>query len=63
MTLFTKKPHPAEMTLAEVRRLLRLNEARGEHERATAPSRSTGYRRQYKASHETLEQVRELLAR
>lgn len=61
--MFNRKPHPAESTLAEVRRLLRLNDMRGEHERADAPSRSTGYRRQYKASHETLEQVRELLAR
>lgn len=58
---FPRRDSGSDRVLAEVRRLIRLSRAEGEHLRSSAPSRSTGYRRQFKRSHEGLRQIEKLV--
>jgi hypothetical protein len=64
MSLFSRRgPTRDDVLIAEVRRLIRLANIEGDHLRDSAPSRSTGLRRQFKRSHDALRQIGELLER
>lgn len=48
---------PSETLIAKVRAIIRQARDDGAAAREHAPSRSTGYRRQFKTSHEALRQI------
>lgn len=50
-----------ESLVATVRRIIQQAREDGERERALAPSRSTGYRREFKCSHEALGKIEQLV--